>query len=265
MTAHSDNLKWRQTFLGRGPEDVYMLVDSGGVGMDRGQLRTIPFLRELGLTRFSYPTAWHVRFKPVDYDYVSPEQTDSDLPEALLISGVEEGRLGYGRQMIERYQASGSHKLFIVVTDSDTFRLRGNDRYLQDAPPLGGRVFHYDRLLSAYMERQHVLTSLPLTSTKNLAFHRLAQQHEAATNVVVRSLADLFPTRKAHRTSPIWQFVLGLPWDTPAEDLVDTIRRELMPWEERGDVMQVAQNLKYVMSLFHYEMDELKEWLANAH
>ena len=246
--------------------------------MARAQLRTIPFFKELGISRFIYDDLWAREFQLVAHTHLSPEDVvpaEISFPvvhiatEKQLRSKDEQEQ---GQEFIS--QADVTWELFregteategqyVFVTDTAT-------PHIESRTPVPGRSvvdqfnatsFEYEQLIHDYV-KANVESQLPLYDTKNLFFHRISEYH-ASRGVPASELVDLFDYERAPADSPVWKplhYFIERELENVLEEYEAHVTTALRSWIERGDTEKIAKQMIATLHRCSFHSDELTEY-----
>ncbi len=204
---------WQRLF-GRPPHGVFVIVDEQ-VGKSHGQLRSLPLLRALGLTRFTFANGWR-GFELVPYEWYRLavdsdwEGIDGLVPICQVISQEMEDRspgdIAYA--LLQAYRRAGPESLLVYVVDSARFS-RARDpqaRSFVDEHELPMPI-EYERLAERFVRMRQIAVGQPLISF-NIAWHGLAAFRRAEGPA--RHLAELLDFTNHIAASPLWDLYAAL-------------------------------------------------------
>ena len=248
---------WEGVF-GYPPEGVFVIIDPQ-VGEPRGQLRALPLLVELGLTRFTFTSSWH-RFDLVPYEYtvvhenMGVQDLQSIFPICQFISqDIERASPSdVAKKLLMAHRATGGTGLLLYVLDSERFMLRdsvGTKSFIDEY--ILKRTIRYERLFARYYE--HIGRSLSVLSaelTLNLVLHKLAW--ELNDDTLLRRLGDLLDFDRLTPTSWAWDLLERLVVVPATREDESEIPRLLHPWIDR-DISRVGRRLFDKLQEFNFE------------
>lgn len=234
-------------------------------------LRSLPALRYLEFSTFTYPTSWRTlntggqfqsyenQFDYLDYDYkVLGELEEAAMDGDLVVhtnSYYETETEHSVSHLVSRYAARD--ETLVVVTDSPRFTPRGGQRPLYQEQ-FAERIGTYQRLYEAYEDLYDAAGwSLPLLDTKNLFLHDNANLYEHVSGESVQTAKELFEVLPSAPYLPLYEMFGAvfaredefgtIPLD---EDDVTGLQRWLrrrIEWD-RGTATEVAQLLNREVS-----------------
>lgn len=246
----------------------------------RAQLRSVPLFLELGLDRFLYDDLWSREFQLLSHDHRSPDDVDpSDEPFPLVHVVTGKQLLPPDEQDFEKEfisqsdltwelfrraaERSGPERPYVVVTDTAS-------PHIPSETPVHGRSvadqfsvpgFEYDQLLHDYV-KENVDSELPLTTTKNLYFHRVSERH-AEQGAPASDLVELFDYERAPADSPIWDplyYLVNHELDAVLERYTEHVTEALRSWVEWGDTQKIAKQMVQTLHRCDYDSDRLETY-----
>lgn len=253
---------WRAVF-GYPPEGVFVIIDPQ-VGEPRGQLRALPLLSALGLTRFTFVSTWR-SFDLVPYEYVliheNMEALDLDgvFPICQFVSQEIEltSSSNVTKKLLMAQRAMGGSGLLVYVIDSERFMLRGSvgtktfiDEYILN------RTISYTRLFARYYEflgRPFAVVSMGLTL--NFALHQLAWELHDET--LLRRLSDLFDFRRLGPDSWAWDLLERLARLPEIREDESALYSVLRPWVDH-DITSIGRRLYDKLQEFNFESSKIR-------
>lgn len=278
---------WQQLF-GNLPEGIHLIVDpyvgSPNRRADRAQLRIIPFLSRLGITRFTFPDIWK-KYDLIEYEYVKLhdnvatataslgsisagyEQTNVNIPFPLcqIISKEIEQRSPYDITKNLIYQSqkrnNQSSELFILVVDSDGFYLKDN----QDQKPLvedldlTDNIAFFEKIFLKYffmIDKEPVLST---SETMNLFFHEMALDQYELTGAKPKRLRDLFDYENIPSVSKAWNMLKDFA-NLKTELEFDNYLRECMRSWVESDVGGIVNNMITALQKCQFNAGKIELW-----
>lgn len=244
----------------------------------RAQLRTIPFVLELGVEKFLYDDLWGREFQLVDHKHLTP---DAITPSAVSFPLVHiatqkqlksEDEQEVGQEFISqadvtwelfRRGANSENGQYVFVTDTSS-------PHIESRTPVPGRsvadqfnatAFEYEELIHEYV-KENVESRLPLYDTKNLYFHRVSEHH-AARNAPASELVELFDYEQAPAGSPVWEplhFFIEHELEEVLEEYEAHVTTALRSWVERGDTEKIAKRMIATLHRCNFVSDELTDY-----
>lgn len=246
---------------------------------ERAQLRSVPFLMELGIGQFLYDDLWSRDFQLVEHDHLDPTAvTVSDLrpPLAHLVTGHQllprhEQELGYegisqadlAWKLLQKASEDKTLGQHVLVTDTESPQIpsrtpvvgrSATDHF--DAVP-----FDYEQLIKEYIE-SYVESKLPLEYTKNLYFHRVSEHH-ARNGVPAATISELFDYTKAPPGSPVWRplyYFIEHELQEVHEEYEAHVTEALRSWIEHGDTGKIAKSMIAVLHAQEYDAERVAEY-----
>lgn len=261
MNENLDQL-WSSVF-GYRPEGVFVIIDPQ-VGQPYGQLRALPLLVKLGLTRFTFASGWR-KFDLVPFEYmVINEETPEErlvgaFPICQFISQSMEDASpnDVAKRLLMAHRAAGGKGLLVYVLDSERFMSRDSvrtktfiDEYILK------RTMDYESLFVRYCKLLVCSYEILGTGlTLNLALHRLAW--EIGDAVLLRRLGDLFDYSRLSSTSWAWDLLERLVRQPTIREDEREISRLLHAWIDH-DITRVGRRLFDKLQEFNFELAKIQ-------
>ena len=253
---------WHALF-GYPPEGVFVIIDPQ-VGEPRGQLRALPLLAALGLTRFTFVSTWR-SFDLVPYEYVSIHDgkqvtdLDSNFPICQFISQEVEwaSPSDVTKKLLMAQRAKCGTELLVYVIDSEQFMLRdsvGTKSFIDEY--VLKRTISYYRLFARYCEssgRSFAVVSTGLTL--NLTFHQLAWELHDET--LLRRLSDLFDFRRLGPESWAWDLLERLARVRDVREDESVLYTLLRSWVDH-DITWIGRRLYDKLQEFNFEPAKIR-------
>ncbi|OYR87846.1 hypothetical protein DJ71_05285 [Halorubrum sp. E3] len=108
---------------------------------------------------------------------------------------------------------------------------------------------------------EHLNSTLPTADTRNLYYHRISHHHNEV-GAPADSFLDLFDYDKAPPNSPAWEplyYFVNHDLEQILEKYTERIREALRSWTERGDVMEIANNMDSMLTRCQFSEEQLDE------
>lgn len=246
---HVDAGAWQRLF-GRPPRGVLVLVDEQ-VGESHGQLRALPLLRALGVTRFTFADGWRgLDLAPFEWRYVGRDSRVDDLVGALpvcqfvsqRIEDASDGDAAY--KLLRAHERAGPDALLIYVVDTPAFTCRrdpGGKSFVDEHQLATPRAY---RPLAERFAHAHGLGAGEAMRSYNLLWQGLSRF--VSGGVAVRRLEDVLSLLHHGAGSPIVPLYEHLCDLAGPEADADAVRRGLRSWIDR-DITRVLDEV--VLSL----------------
>ncbi len=253
-----------------------------------GYLRSLPYLYEEGISRYTFPPGWLRRRSPETFDEVLEEAEDDSwfnyraLPPfpfeyTIIDQNMESDELSYQHicqytnQEMECYSnARTTHKLLraylnerieelFLVTDqssfsiSDTVSKKPLREELQHA-----EVLSYENIAKQYLRREFGTPSLSFGTTLNIWLHRAAADYQEAMEETPRRIADLFEfdvLEPGIRTWDLFEFLAS----EVSHESTDHINATVRPWIE-SDITKVETNIRNALQEFDYDREAVRRF-----
>jgi hypothetical protein len=255
--------RWRALF-GLPPEGVFVITDAQ-VAMPHGQLRALPLLRALGITRFTFVETWSgLDLAPFDWFHVGEQTEATDLcrflPACQIIpQAIEDESPGDACYKLWLARESCARGLVVYVFDQATFtRARGRQvRSFVDEHEVS-RVFDYSALADRFAAVE--LGPDPEPVSGNLLWRGL--RRFLRTGAEAPQLRELIDFERHRVDSPIWALYEHLC--ERAGPLADTaaLRRALRPWMDR-DVTSAVDRVMEGLRRVNFDRNELAQLRAS--
>lgn len=259
---NADQSKLWLEFFGYPPHGIFVIIDPQ-VGETRGQLRALPLLAALGLTRFTFVSNWH-SFDLVPYKYVSihdgktVDDLDGVFPMCQFVSQVVEwaSPSDVTKKLLMAHRAGHGKELLVYVVDSEQFMLRDSVRtktFIDEF--VLRRTLSYSRLFARYYEMMgQPLAVISASLTLNLAFHQLAWElHE---DTLLRRLSDLFDFRRLGPQSWAWDLLERLARIPNVREDESVLYDQLRPWVDH-DITWIGRRLYDKLQEFNFEPSKI--------
>jgi hypothetical protein len=242
----------------------------------RAQLRSIPFLMELGLEKFLYDDLWAREFQLVEHSHLRPKHANIETP------GFPIAHLATSDQLLPRHQQEFEHEdisqadttwellrsatneesggFYVLITDTDSPEIpsRTPVRGRSATDQFDGIPYSYEGLFRDYL-RDHVNSKIPMDYTKNLYFHRVSEYH-AEHGAPASSILELFEYEEAPPDSPVWEplhFFLEHELQDILEEYEAHITTALRSWVERGDTEKIARKMIAMLHACNFDQEKL--------
>lgn len=251
---------WRSVF-GLPPEGVVVIIDPQ-VRQGAGQLRSLPLLVELGLTRFTYTTSWRgIDLVPHEFvlvsDDTSPARLEGLTPICQIVSqAIEDESPGRAaRKLLQAFLATPGQGPLVYVLDSERFALNDSvvaKSFIEEFEI--ATCYPYDRIFERYLESVGE-TGLRVSADRsmNLLLHRMLRVRGGS----VQKLRELFDLQGLSADSLAWDVIeqcARLP-NVRRDDMV--VHRALRPWVET-DISRVATTILETLQTFDYDPSRLR-------
>jgi len=258
---------WRDTF-GVGPPGAFVIIDpwvgqpSGRPG--RAELRSLPMLVELGVKNFTFVDTLY-KYELVNFNYkkFQGEQFDRDVfPICQIISQETEFTSNFNvtRSLLNLHRSLEDSTL-VIVLDSVNFVLKVN----QDGKPmiedwgLSGNTFNYEELFPRFLEIIGLENSpLPLTETRNLLFHKMADLDMKKLGKKPKRLRDLFDYDRAPPESYAWKVLKDFANEKTQLAFSAHIHECLRAWVEH-DITQIADRMLDVLQRCQFNQEKIEK------
>jgi hypothetical protein len=228
---------------------IVVLVDPQvGKGRGRGQLRALPFIRELGIDNFTFVDTWSM-YRLVNFKYLKfGDELVKDMvfPLCQFISEEIENMsdLNITENLLNSVLANSEFKLVLVV-DSSSFCLKNN----QDGKPmiedwdLSDSTFDYDFIFSDYLKSINICKpAIPFSQTRNLIFHEMAQNHLNVLGEKPNRLASLFDYENIPTKSYAWKILRSFANIKTQNECHPYVHKSLRSWVET-DSTRITDNI----------------------
>lgn len=254
-----DDCTWRALF-GRSPGGVFVLVDSQ-LAESHGQLRALPFLRALGIERFSFVDSWRgLSMVPFEWYRIAedtrPRDLINDFPICQLVSQEIEDRSPSDAtyKLLRAREMAGPGALLVFVFDTTLFARRQDIQVRPFVDEYDLRMPQdYAAYARSYLARNPIAHEQPLLSL-NLAWQGLAAFRHNATPA--RHLEEILNPRNHRAGSPIWEWYEHLcDFAGPTED-ADLIRQALRRWID-VDVSRAVDQVILSLQRFNFSRQQV--------
>jgi hypothetical protein len=251
---------WEQIF-GLPPKGMIVIIDPQ-VRQGGGQLRSLPLLVELGLTRFTYTTNWRgLDLVPHEFVLVGADTSPTSLvglaPMCQIVSqAIEDESPGRAaRKLLQAFRVAAGRGPLVYVLDSERFALSDSvvaKSFIEEFEI--ATCYHYPRIFERYLE--HVgETEVRLSADRsmNLLLHRMLRARGGS----IQKLRELFELRSLTADSLAWDVIeqcTHLP-NVRRDDMV--VHRALRPWVET-DISRVATTILETLQAFDYDPSRLR-------
>ena len=248
---------------------------------ERAQLRSLPLLIELGLSRFLYDDLWNREFQLIEHEYVSPKAVDPAGTSFPL------GHLVTSQQLLPRHEqeftyedisqadvtwelcrsASRNGVEYVLVCDTDCPQIPSRT-------PVAGRsvsdqfnavTYDYEKLMHEYI-REYVDSKLPLKYSKNLYLHRISEYH-AQHGAPAKTIPELFEYDRAPANSPVWhplRFFIEHKLGDFLDESEAHITNALRSWIEWDDTETIARQMITTLQHCDFDRDELLDYRRDS-
>jgi len=268
-----------------GNESPIILHDSQLEKRDRqarAQLRSVPFLVELGMGQFLYDDLWAEEFQLVEHEHRNPtENTHSEVTFSLAHLATSDQLLPRHEQVFEhedisqanltwnlfRKAAEGiadGHYIFVCDTANPHIPSRSPVPGRSAADQFNAVTYEYEELIQDYVGK-YVDTRLPLDYTENLFFHRVSEHH-SNHGAPCQTIPELFDYNNAPQNSPVWDplyYFLEHELQTVLEEYEAHITTTLRSWVERGDTGKIARRMIATLHRCDFDVQELNNYREN--
>lgn len=243
----------------------------------RAQLRSLPLLALLGLSRVAHPGIYDNGLRLVEYELLPNEDLragkvdDVEFPlvhyvsQEMLTGALQDEESIYDEQDVVRrlLRKRPEGVPYVLVTDTSTPRMPRHTQ--KPGKPFIDEfectVVEYKGLLKRYL--QHNLNSeLPLSSTQNLYYHQVSAHHKQA-GLEASSIPDLFDYTQIPADSPAWgpvYYLIQEDVDRVLEDYSERIREALRSWTERGPTQKIANSMLDMLERVEFEEERLDDY-----
>lgn len=254
------NTRLWETVFGLPPEGVVVIIDPQ-VRQTAGQLRALPLLAELGLTRFTYTTNWRgIDLVPHEFVLISADTAPAELvglaPICQIVSqAIEDESPGRAaRKLLQAFCSTPGQGLLVYVLDSERFALSDSvvaKSFIEEFEI--ATCYPYDRVFERYLESLGE-TDLRMSADRsmNLLLHRMLRARGGS----VQKLRELFEVQGLSAESIMWAVIeqcARLP-NVRRDDMV--VHRALRPWVET-DISRVATTILETLQTFDYDPTRL--------
>jgi hypothetical protein len=276
LTTDSDGLS---EFIGT--RDALIVLREPQLGKSgtqtRAQLRSLPFLTEFGLNRVIHPQIFDNGLRLTAYDHVASEDIRSEgvnelefplvhyVSQSMLTGELQDESRTFDEQDVIRrlLRARPKRVPYIIVTDTSKPMMPRHTKKPGKSfiDEFECTVADYKGLLQRYLQNQ-TDSSLALSATQNLYFHRLSAYNEAA-GLPGRSIPDLFDYPKLPADSPAWEplyYFITEDADKILDEYSERIRAALRSWTERGPTQVVANQMLDMLERVEFEEDRLDSY-----
>ena len=230
----------------------------------RAQLRSVPMLVDLGLSRFTYSAVWHPDIKLVEYNYqplAEDEAEEITPPFCQVISQAVESHsnMHLTRRLLQR----DMEEPIIMVTDQDTLSLKDAHGGRTVKEDFNFHVVDYESIFQTYLKNLVGIEppAIGISKTKNAVYHRIAATHRDH-GVETNSIADLFDYSKAPAESQAWDILLEFckERENVLENFDKYVRQNLRPCTERGDVGDITTSILDTLQQCDFDPATIEEY-----
>lgn len=272
---------------------VINIVDpyTGGSEHDyfMGYLRSLPYLFECGITRYTFSPGWmHINSHPT-FDAVFEEKSGSEnefrydavadlaFDYVILAEEAESTKIQYqqlcqytSQQLDVDSDANTTFKIFqafndghinelFLVTDRADFNL---DVTVADKPLIeevdNVEQLSYERLAQRYIQSNFDKVRLGFDETLNIWLHHAAADYEAVTGSTPDRIADLFEFETLPPGIRTWEFFEFLGSDL-SDDEPDHISAVTRPWVE-SDNSVIETYIRNALQDFNYDPETIQHY-----
>lgn len=252
-----DRRLWNEIFMVE-PQGVVVVIDPQ-VGGRHGQLRALPLLVKLGLSRYTFTTSWHTfEFVPYEHLVVHKGVEADDLQNMFSIvqfiaqDTEDRSQSDVTKKLLMAQRARTNNPLLIYVLESEQFVLRestGSKGFIDEYELK--RVYGYEHLFFRFCETVGLpVRQLGTRHSLNLMLHRLAW--ELGNEGLLLRLADLFDYTRLPPTSWAWDLLEDLAAHKNVRRDDRAIAQLLSPWVD-SDISKVTSRLLATIQRFDYD------------
>jgi hypothetical protein len=273
---------------GFGDGKIVIIVDpfteQNAEGHNMGYLRSLPYLVEQGIHRFTYPPHWLRYGHTPTFDHVMEETGDrfryTAIPDFAFDFHIIEPGTPYERLEFERLcqytnetieepgKPSITHKILqaynngliddlVLVTNSSSFTIA--DHVTQK--PLVEKLDRVTELSYESLAKDYIRTTIggphiSVGNTLNIWLHQAAADYVDETDTRPTRIADLFtfedlPT--SVRTWDLLEFLASEHTEKEADHIGATVR----PWIE-SDITRIQTSIHNALQRFEYDTDRIQ-------
>jgi len=252
---------WRNLF-GVEPRGVFIIIDEMVGAPDsrpeHAQLRALPMILELGITKFTFVDTWF-HYKLVNFDYLKFGAQLLDVGESPLCQFISQdvelqSDLEITKHLLNKALANQGSVL-ILVLDSTKFCLKDN----QDGKPmiedwdLTSLAFRYEEIFPRYLKLVGINDPpIPLTETQNMVFHRMAKLQLDVLGERPRRLSELFEYEVIPSQSYAWEILKTFATRRAQMEFHPYIHQCLRSWIEK-DITRIAEQMLVVLQRCQFD------------
>jgi len=259
-------------------------TDENEDGHNMGYLRSLPYLVEQGIHRFTFPPQWLGYGHPATYDEVMEETGDGfrytaisdstfdyhiiepDTPFDELEFGqlcqytneaIEEpGKPSITHKIIQAYNTSLIDDL-VLVTNTSSFTIA--DHVTQK--PLVEKLDRVTELSYESLAKDYIRTTIggphiSVGNTLNIWLQRAAADYVVETGTRPTRIADLFTFEDLPTSVRTWDLLEFLA-SAHTEEEADHIGATVRPWIE-SDITRVQTSIHNALQRFEYDADRIQ-------
>lgn len=282
-------------FAGLRTDRVFVITDpltaENAAGNHMGYLRSLPYLHEQGIARYTFPPGWLRRNSMETFDAVVYEENGqegcprftyralSELPFEYTIIPTDQtaAELSFDTicqltsQATDEYSdADTTHKLLqaylndridelFLVTDQASFNIETT----VSGKPLAEEIDHVEVLSYSKLAKQHLKMEfdeqvLPLGESLNIWLHRAAAEYVDVMGKRPGRIADLFHFDELKPGIRTWDLFEFLATDI-ADQNPDHINATVRPWVE-SDITKIEERIRNALQEFQYDRDLVRRF-----
>lgn len=282
------------TFQGTSTDSVIVIKDpltaANKAGNHMGYLRSLPYLYEQGITRYTFPHGWLCRLSPETFDEVMEEVRSDDesrfeyraleaYPFEYVIVDADQSPDEITHQHLcqvtnqetdEYSDARTTHKLLraymrgqieelFLVMDKASFSIADT----QSTKPIREELNHaetlsYKKLAKQYIRQEFGRPWLPFGDTLNIWLHHAADEYKESIGTTPSRIADLFEFDNIPRDIRTWDLFEFLATHTTKEN-IDHINATIRPWLE-SDITRAESNIRNALQEFDYDRTAVRKF-----
>lgn len=227
-----------------------------------GQLRSLPFLNEVGVENFTFVDTWK-KWDLISYKYLKfNDSTITNLvfPICQLISQETElfSGLNTTEGLLNNVLSSSTGNLVLVI-DSPEFYLKNN----QDGKPLiedwslSNFCFDFKFLFANYLISLGVKPAISLNLTCNLVFHKMAALYYEEFNEHPKRLSSIFDHQNMPVASDGWNIIKSLATREAQLECHQYVYNCLRPWVE-SDIGKIVENIVETLQICCFNPEKVE-------
>jgi hypothetical protein len=268
------------------------MIDSAVAGSSAGNmgwLRSLPFLFNRGISKFTFAKSWLEYGSSVTFDAVLDGDESSfkytavpdfqfkyhlleadtpwrDLEFQHVCQFVSQetekmGKSSTTQKLLRAYNEDLIEELFLVV-DTPNFRLSNqeSDKPLTENLTDVGE-FGYKGASKYYLKHELPTTYLSLNDTLNIWLHEAAVEYANTMNKPPSRIADLFDFAELDTTVRTWDFFEFLASNITEQE-TDHIQATVRPWVE-CDISRIKKYILNDLQRFDFDAEQVKRYRRN--